>query len=135
MIITIKIQNRSLSMTAPLGAAAYAIVAEPATIKVLFGMMKPGENGLKALLRIRNTTSTLTWIPVASRPEEQVASAFGKDLYVEYVLIYKDGVWSPSTDAVANFMKAMQGAQAMPATPPSALAASIATYAKKGAAR
>lgn len=122
-------------MTAPLGAAAYAVVTETNSVKIIFAMMQQGETGLDAIIRIRSNPTTLKWIPVAARPEEQQASTFGPDPYVEYTLVYKDGSWTPSTDAVANFMRVMQGAQSMPATPPSALAASIAAYTRGGTAK
>jgi hypothetical protein len=128
MIITIKIEGRTLALTAPLGAAAYALDQGKDQLKIIFGMMKTGENGLTAINRIRSSPSILTWHPVASRPESQVATSATTDLFVAYTLIYRDGAWMPATSQVANFLKVMQAAQSLPMAPSEDMAINIKDY-------
>lgn len=119
-------------MTAPLGAAAYAVVETDTTARIIFAMMREGESGLRTLNRVYNENTTLQWKPVAARPEEQHAAAFGPDEYCEYTLVYQDGNWMPSNAAVANFMQAMQAAQSLPVSPPSDLATTISAFRPRG---
>jgi hypothetical protein len=130
MIITIQLGGRTLALTAPLGAAAFAVDEGKGTAKIIFAMLAKGENGLNTINRVRSTATTLQWRPVAARPEGQTVREYSKDAYVQYTLVQTDGVWSPATDALANFMKVMQGAQSMPATPPSALGITLAEFSK-----
>jgi len=126
MIILLNLAGQSLAITAPLGAAAYAVHQTSGKASVIFAMLRKGEAGIDTLNRVLDENTTLKWLPVAARPEEQLASAFGPDDYVAFdFLLDDDGNWTPATDALTNFLEAMQAMASLPTAPPSSLATTL----------
>jgi hypothetical protein len=144
MLISVKLkrQNRTelLPVIAPRGAAAYVTAVDKggSAASIIFAMMKNGESGLQALNRVLSMPNKLTqnWLPVAARPEAQRAGEYNGPDFVSYDFIYDNGMWNTATTELANFMKAMQSFQSLPASPPRGLAYDITQLnQKKGNAR
>jgi len=122
MLITVKLRREWLPLIAPLGAAAYTEIVSGDTAKIVFGMMKKDENGIKAIRRISTEQKGQDWKAVAARPEEQRPAPYPGFDYASYDFVYKDGHWSAATEAIAAIINAMASFTQMPKTPPSALA-------------
>jgi len=131
MIINLQVNGQSLALTAPIGAAAFAVNLGENTLKVIFCMMKAGETGLDALNRILDANTTLDWTPVAARPEEQLTVGDTENEFVEYAFTWQGDAWHPATSTLANFMMALAGVQALPLQAPSQLKTSINAFLKK----
>jgi hypothetical protein len=115
--------DESLSFVAPLGSGAYSVdQPDSKTVRIYFAMIKPGESGLKCLLRARSEVAR-SWQPCAARPENQRTPSTGEAAYTQYTFVYESGSWKPSTDILANFMRAMSAARNLPSAPPTQLAA------------
>lgn len=133
MLLTIKLSNRNMAMTAPLGAAAFSLEEDTTahTARITFAMMQNvagyPERGIDTINRVRREFPTMKWKCVTARPEEQVASGFGPDKFIEYAFAYKDGAWSPTTEALANFMRATRAIRDMPLAAPSELGVALGT--------
>lgn len=136
MILIVKLGGQSLSLVAPLGAAAYAVHEQTDKASIIFAMMKMGEHGIDTYNRVLDGNTALQWQPVAARPEEQKTSAPSKDEYIAYEFIRgENGTWTPASDALTEFLTAMQAMQALPTAPPSSLATSLTGFGHRARAK
>jgi hypothetical protein len=140
MLITVKltrgIRTELMPVIAPRGAAAYVVTVDKtgSTASIIFAMMGPNESGLDALNRVLSMASPITeqWLPVAARPEAQRAGDYNGPEFVSYDFVYTNDQWNTATTELANFMKAMQSFQALPATPPRSLAFDLSSLKPAG---
>jgi hypothetical protein len=140
MLLTIQLAHNNrielMPVIAPRGAAAYYVSNDPKSnnASVIFAMMKKGESGLDTLNRTLTDRQGMSeaWLPVASRPEAQRAASYTGPDFVSYDFVYNNEQWNTATLELANFLKAMQSFQALPALPPRELAFDVSRFAKTG---
>lgn len=132
-MITLEIDQRLFSINQPLGAAAftYDLSQDKKRLSIVFAMMKPNEDGLTALKRVRTQASQYEWVQVAIRPELQRMTGATDAEYVAYDFEYKNGAWQATTPVMDLFFEQMSRLAAVPAQPPKESHTSLATWTKK----
>jgi len=131
MFINVELRGRFIPMMAPIGTAGYAIKLDGDAASIIFVVIKPEETGLGALNRVRKSNSTLTWIPVAARPEHQRAGTDVKEGFIAYDFEYNGESWIPKTTDLSNFFELMTRLSGLPSKAPDSSYTTLEEWSKK----
>jgi len=107
MLLTIELNGELFPLLAPVGAAAYTVIADEKEASIIFSMIQKEETGIATLLRTRAQYEHLKWKPVATCPAQQRYLNGDKRGLIAFDFVKTPDGWAPKTDDLRVYLDAI----------------------------